>query len=140
MNLELNENERKVVGVLDEETDTWGEKSIAFSWIENETHLNKKEISKACETLREKGLVQFFRGLMTDDGEVAGRGYCIAPAGQLFLRPCIDCKERVADMTDGRCEQCWHDRKCTKCGKPYKGHKLVKGYMQEFEFPEPVEA
>lgn len=79
---ELTENEIKVLGVLAGETDTWGEQCLPFSWIEEDTKFDRKTIRKACRVLREKGLVVYLRGLMTEDGEVAGSGYHISPEGR----------------------------------------------------------
>jgi hypothetical protein len=39
-------------------------------------------------------------------------------------------------MKNERCEECWQDRKRTRCGKLYREHKLVNGYRNEFEFEE----
>ena len=41
----------------------------------DELNLTRKELSKEFKILRESGLVEFCRGLMTEDGEVAGSGY-----------------------------------------------------------------
>ena len=35
--------------------------------------------------LREDGSVEYHRGLMTEDGEVAGSGYCLSSAGYALL-------------------------------------------------------
>lgn len=133
----INENERKVLEVLEANTRRDGEMCISFSYIEGETKLGLKTIRKACRSLARRGLAQFFRGLMTEDSEVAGSGYCISYDGELFLKPCIDCTTSIADMNDGRCNECWNGRACLKCGKAYRDHALVNGYRQEFEFTEP---
>ena len=39
--------------------------------------LTRKELSKEFKILREAGLVYYSKGLMTDEGEVAGSGYGI---------------------------------------------------------------
>jgi len=136
----LSENELKVLKSLDEVTDTWGEVCVSFSYIAGDgNRLSTKEVRIACRSLRKRGFADFYRGLMNEDGEVAGSGYCITREGQLFLRPCIDCKTRISDMVDGRCQDCWESRPCIKCGKPYKDHKsdwTKGGYKVEFSFPE----
>ena len=90
--LEITEQERLVLETLFEYAYD-SERCISFDWIESETKLNRKEVQKACRSLREKGLVEFYRGLMTDDGEVAGSGYCTSYEGRAFLHPCDKCKE-----------------------------------------------
>lgn len=37
----------------------------------------KPQLSKEFKLLREMGLVEFNRGLLNDDGEAAGSGYCL---------------------------------------------------------------
>lgn len=137
--IELTDNEVKVLISLYEGSDTWGEMCVSFAYIKSacDDKLTLKEVAIACRSLREKGLAEFYRGLMDEDGAVAGSGYCITKAGQLLLHACIDCKVTVADMDDGRCEECWKNRACTKCGKPYKEHETDWsrcGYKKEFEY------
>lgn len=75
--IKLTENEEKVLDALFENTRTWGELCISFSYMQPETGLSIKEIGAACRSLKGKGYAEFYRGLMNDDGEVAGSGYCI---------------------------------------------------------------
>lgn len=141
MNLEqqvrLNENESKILGVLDLVTREHGDLCVAFDYLIGETKLERAIVRRACRSLRSKGLAEFYRGLVTEDGEMAGSGYCISRAGQVFLRPCMNCKSVPAVMDDGRCQECWEKRPCSKCGKAYQDHELKGGYMQEFEFVVP---
>lgn len=138
--IELSNIEFRVLEILGEATDSWGERCISFAYIAGEENApSLKEIGKACRALRAHGLAEFYRGLMTEEGEVAGSGYCISQEGKLFLNPCIDCHVRVSDMVDGRCQNCWENRPCIKCGKAYKDHITdwsKGGYKVEFEFPE----
>lgn len=46
-----------------------------FSSFE-ELNLTKKQLGAEFKILREAGLVEFNRGLIDDDGKVAGSGYC----------------------------------------------------------------
>jgi hypothetical protein len=78
---DLTQNEREVLRVLFESSQPDGEMCLPFSYIEGDTKLNTKEVRKACRSLRMKGFAQFYRGLMTEDGEVAGSGYSITEAG-----------------------------------------------------------
>lgn len=89
----LSENEKSVLTCLFENTDSLAERCIAFDWIIGDTKLTRKEVKNACKLLREKELVCFYRGLMTEDGEVAGSGYCISAKGQALINPCDVCGE-----------------------------------------------
>lgn len=44
-----------------------------------------KEIRRVVRHLRRKGMAEFYCGLWTDEGQVAGAGYCISKAGQAWL-------------------------------------------------------
>ena len=48
-----------------------------YDYITSETGLDRATAKKAIDNLRSMGVVQFYRGLMTDDGEVAGSGFCV---------------------------------------------------------------
>jgi hypothetical protein len=106
---------------------------LYFKYIASETKLTESQVRRAVRSLARKGLAEYVRGLFDDDGQVAGSGYCATFQGALLVKGCVKCKQRVRDMDDGTCEQCWQDRPCGKCGKRYQDHKLVNGYMQEFE-------
>lgn len=112
--IEISENERKVLQVLFDVTDTWGENCISFSYIEGDTNLKVKDIRAACQVLRKKGLAIFYRGLMTEDGEVAGSGYCISPEGKAFIFPCDLCEEEATFEYDGKRECQEHYKQSTK--------------------------
>ncbi len=90
---DITENERKVLEVLLEDSDIWGEKCLYLSWIEEEAKLDRKSVQAACKTLRAKGFAEYHRGLMDDDGKVAGSGYCLTRAGRALISPCDDCEE-----------------------------------------------
>lgn len=110
----LNENERKVLAVLDEVTDTWGERCITFSWIIDDAKLTLKEVRRACRSLRRKGLAEFYRGLMDEDGRVAGSGYCISKSGKAFMHPCDVCGAEASYDYDGKLECETHYRQSAK--------------------------
>lgn len=88
---DLTNNEKQVLEVLFENTDTWDERCIGFDWITGDSKLSRKEVQKSCKTLREYGLVEFHRGLMDDDGKVAGSGYNISQKGSALINPCDIC-------------------------------------------------
>lgn len=112
---EISSEELKVLQVLYEVTDSWGEGCIPFSYMEDDTKLTRKEIAKACKSLREKDLAHFHRGLMDDDGKVAGSGYCISPNGRAFMAPCDVCGEYATFEYDGK-REC--DEHYKKSGQP----------------------
>lgn len=126
---DLNENEIKVLTVLFNYTDCWGEHCIGFSWIEEETKLTKKEISKACKVLREKELVHFYTGLIDGDGMFAGSGYCISDNGQAVINPCDRCEKAAffdwhedssGEWTSMEGPGVVHIRLCSEHHKEYK--------------------
>jgi len=84
-NINLNENENKVLTALENLTLPDGELCITFDYISDEADLDRKEVRKACRSLARKGLAGYYRGLMTEDGEVAGSGYSITYAGRDFV-------------------------------------------------------
>lgn len=47
-----------------------------YDYICDHTGLTRKEAKAAVSRLRSFGAVEYWRGLMTDDGEVAGSGFC----------------------------------------------------------------
>jgi hypothetical protein len=100
----INDNERRVLSFLDAETDHWAENCITFSWIADDTKLGLKEVRRAARSLRRKGLAEFHRGLMTEDGQVAGSGYCISKAGQALLHPCDICGAEAQYEYEGKRE------------------------------------
>lgn len=82
--------ERLVLTALDEDTKPHGEYCAAFSQLERDG-LDRKAVRRGCRSLRKKGLAEFYRGLMTDDGIPAGAGYCISESGRALLHPCDFC-------------------------------------------------
>ena len=54
---------------------------------------DKKNISKLLKHLRELDLVEFRRGLMTDDGEVAGSGHAPNPKYEQDFQKLVETKE-----------------------------------------------
>ena len=101
-------------------------------YIAKEAELTEVQSRRAVRSLARKGYAKLERGLMDEDGMVAGSGYRATFEGALLVRACVDCFENVADMTDGRCNLCWNNRPCAKCGRPYREHKLVGGYRKDF--------
>jgi predicted ArsR family transcriptional regulator len=77
----INDNEKKCLKALVENTQPHGELCIGFQWVADEVHLTKKEVRRHIRALARKGLAEFYRGLFNDDGEVAGSGYCASTEG-----------------------------------------------------------
>ena len=67
---DLTENQYKILKSLEND-----EMCYYYSYIEKETKLSREVLEKEVKTLRKAGLVLYVRGLMTDEGEVAGSGF-----------------------------------------------------------------
>jgi len=78
----LNDNEIEVLTFLAEYARDC-ECCWAFKYIDAD--LSLKEIKIACRSLADKGLTKFHRGLMDEDGKVAGSGYCSTQQGIEFI-------------------------------------------------------
>ena len=93
MSIKLNDNEKNVLTALAECTRSGGELCMAFKSIASYTEpdLDEKAVRRACRSLKVKGFAEFHRGLMDDDGKVAGSGYCVSDEGEAFLSPCDVC-------------------------------------------------
>lgn len=48
-----------------------------YSWIEDYSGLNRRQAEKAVRELRQAKYLEYVKGLMTEDGEVAGSGHAI---------------------------------------------------------------
>lgn len=66
------DNEVKILECLNRDA----EMCYPYSWICDETGLTRDEAKTAIDRLRDFGAVEFWRGLMDDDGNVAGSGFC----------------------------------------------------------------
>jgi hypothetical protein len=62
-----------------------GEMCVRFWTVEQSTGRPRREVRLAIRALARKGLAEYHRGLMTEDGDLAGSGYCITPAGREWL-------------------------------------------------------
>lgn len=63
-------------------TTPMGEFCTSFRQIEIDAGLSRKVVRDSCRALRKDGLAEFYRGLMTEECDVAGSGYCITEAGK----------------------------------------------------------
>ena len=73
---------------------------------------------RSVRALARKGLAEYVRGLMNEDGQVAGSGYRATLAGAMLVNACVDCQDFLAEYEDGRCQDCWD--------KNYKQSKELK--------------
>lgn len=64
-----------------------GEMCLPFRTVEVFTGLNRTHVKRSIRALARKGLAEFHKGLCNLDGEFAGAGYCITPAGQERIGP-----------------------------------------------------
>lgn len=60
--------------------------------------LTKKELYKEVKGLKDIGFVEFHRGLMNDDGEVAGSGWCWAYGNSEAIHNALDAHEKKHGM------------------------------------------
>lgn len=76
----MNSNETKVLALLASGNEDFG--VMNFAGIAEYIRLNRKEIRRACRSLKRKGLTEFYRGCWTEDGVPAGSGYGATAAGR----------------------------------------------------------
>lgn len=75
--IDLNEQEYATLKALSE-SEEW---CYAYDYLEGETGLERKWLKPIIAKLRKLGYVEYWRGLMDDDGNVAGSGFCRSRAG-----------------------------------------------------------
>lgn len=96
MKIELTKEELAVLMHLRDETERDGELCAGFDYLtacDTYMDVTRDQVAKACRKLREYGFAEFYRGLMNEDGEVSGSGYCISYDGEKYLDPCDVCGE-----------------------------------------------
>ena len=75
------EGQRKCLEALAELSQPNGEMCIWFINIQRETGYDRRTVRRYVRALAKKGLAEYHRGLWTEDGEMAGAGYCITDRG-----------------------------------------------------------
>jgi len=80
---EVEERELKILSVLNEGREDFG--YFNFNYLCVETGFNRRQIRLDVRRMARKGLTQYGNGLWTDEGELAGAGYAITPAGRAAL-------------------------------------------------------
>jgi len=82
----------KVLRALDDLTRPGGEYCVPFAPLESETGLPRPRVRFICRHLARKGLAEFHAGLIDEDGEFCGAGYCISRTGQALVADLSDAK------------------------------------------------
>jgi hypothetical protein len=57
-----------------------------FETLSKRTAIEKRIVRLDCRRMARKGLTEYGKGLCTDEGELAGSGYAITPAGRAALQ------------------------------------------------------
>jgi DNA-binding MurR/RpiR family transcriptional regulator len=73
-------NEAKVLALLASGSEDFG--VMSFAEIAHWIRLTRKEIRRACRSLKRKGFAEFYRGCWTEDGVPAGSGYGATAVGR----------------------------------------------------------
>lgn len=61
----------------------WGiDMCQGYTGVMNDTEMSKQELKPIIENLKRRGILEFYRGLMNDDGGVAGAGWSITIEGR----------------------------------------------------------
>ena len=75
----LSERERKVlIGITENSAPDW---AFPFQSIIDLTGIEPHNTRRVVRSLARKGMMRFCRGLISDDGELAGSGYAVTEAG-----------------------------------------------------------
>jgi hypothetical protein len=75
----VDKDHEKVLEFLAERTGP--EAVYGFAPMCKETGLDRKRVRVICRLFKRKGWAEFYSGLISEDGDFGGSGYCIAPAG-----------------------------------------------------------
>lgn len=70
---------------------------MSYDWCYSFSHFNgtREELRKEFKILREAGLVEFYNGLMTEDGFAAGSGYCLKDMARGEIEKLIEDWEKL---------------------------------------------
>ncbi len=84
--MKMLEHHRRVLTALNEETAPHGEYCAHFKTISRAAEMpDIREVRRITRHLARKGFAEYHRALWTDEGEMAGAGYCITPAGRSII-------------------------------------------------------
>lgn len=82
----LTDNHKRVLRALNGCSNDFGEPAfLSFNGIARAGEIDRHLVRRNVRHLARKGLAKFGSGLWTDDGEPAGSGYAITPAGRRAL-------------------------------------------------------
>lgn len=94
--VKINEKERKVLELLVESyhgTDDWG--ALYMRAIVAGTDFELHQVRRSVRSLARKGYAQYERGLVDEDGMMAGAGYRATEEGAALINPCDICGKRI---------------------------------------------
>lgn len=80
---EAQQRERRILSVMAEAGDDYG--YFGFDVLSRQTQIARRQVRLDVRRMARKGLALFGKGLWTDEGEPAGSGYAITPAGRAWL-------------------------------------------------------
>lgn len=101
--LKVSEREQKCLEVLTRHFQSEGN-YIYFRTIVKETKLTLQQVRRSVRSLARKGLAEFQRGLMDEEGNVAGSGYCATEKGAAYISHCDLCDRINMYEYDGKKE------------------------------------
>lgn len=58
---------------------------VGFGPLQQSLEITRNELRRACRSLARKGLAGYCKGLMTEEGEMAGAGYAVTREGRETL-------------------------------------------------------
>jgi hypothetical protein len=59
---------------------------VSFKWFSSYFDWDRSKVRRVVRSLAAGGFAEYHRGLFTEDGDVAGSGYCITDAGRAALQ------------------------------------------------------
>ncbi|MGB3042513.1 MAG: hypothetical protein WBB98_04945 [Xanthobacteraceae bacterium] len=81
---EAQRREQRILAVLAEAGEDYG--YFGFDSLSRQTQIERRQVRLDVRRMARKGLTKFDKGLWTDEGELAGSGYAITPAGRSALQ------------------------------------------------------
>lgn len=83
--LKLASHHEKVLQALDELTEPSGDYCVGFSPLVLDCGMDRQAIRRVVRHFARKGWAEYYKGLLTEDGDLAGSGYCITHEGRAAL-------------------------------------------------------
>lgn len=82
MSAKMPPHHASVLLALNEITQPSGECCVYFRTIARKVEMEVQQVRRITRHLARKGLAEYWRGLWTEDGDLAGAGYCITDKGR----------------------------------------------------------